>query len=166
MRSRVTLLCCALLLLPTALCAQEPSALIPEGESITFGYGQLRVDESDIQAGEVLVRFAQLTQHQISGDLTLGLFPGAGSGAVGMEGGPAWNVPLSRASILIRTGLTTVLANGGGLIGGYFGVGLVMRAGGRVGLRLDLARHRYLAGNGGVGAWQVSVGLTLLPRDT
>jgi hypothetical protein len=148
------------------LAAQSRGTTLAQGSSFAITAGRLWFDGSDSDPAltELALRFATLRHNRLSLDAGAGVVFADGVGALTAEAGPAFDVSLPGAILLLRAGVSTLVAGGGGVIGAYAGLGLILRLGNGVGLRLDVARHAYGIADGSVGAWRVGGGIALLPR--
>ncbi|HEY7683084.1 MAG TPA: hypothetical protein VH879_10610 [Gemmatimonadales bacterium] len=149
------------------LAAQSRPGVLPDGSTFAVTVNRLTIDGfSDEPLTGVALRFAGLRRNALSWELGAAVMADQDLRAASLELGPAFNLSLPGATLLIRGGGTGIVAasgdGGGGAIGAYAGMGLLFRVGRRVGLRFDLARHWY-AGEG-TGAWQFGAGFALLPR--
>ncbi len=148
------------------LAAQVRPGSLPDGSAFAVTANRLMFDGTGTDWGlsALMLRYTALRRNTVAYDFGGGILVADGVGALQVEAGPAFNLSLPGATVLLRAGVTSVVASGGGVVGGYAGAGLLFRVGDGVGLRLDLARHQYAAGEGSIGAWQLGGGIALLPR--
>jgi hypothetical protein len=117
----------------------------------------------------VSFRFSDLHAWNLGGEVGVGLFPdglSAGALILAPDLGAAFNAPGPGVNLLVKGGLSTVMAIGEGIgfIPGYhLGAGLIIHAGERLGIRIDVARHVYLFEEG-ERLWSVGLGFTALRR--
>lgn len=121
----------------------------------------------------VSFRFSELRPRAFGSEVALSLFPNAfesGTLLLAPDLGFAYNASTGNMTLLAKAGLSTVLALGGAgadfYPGLHLGAGMVIRAGERVGMRIDAVRHTYLAGEGSEALWSIGLGITSLPRRT
>lgn len=148
------------------LAAQARPATLPRGSSLAFTASRFIVDGSGSDFGlkALTLRYTTLRPNSLSFDLGAGLVFAEEAGALSLEAGPAFNISIPGATVLLRGGLTGVVAGGGGVLGGYAGVGMLFRIANGIGFRLDVARHQYATGDESIGAWQLGGGVAFLPR--
>lgn len=88
--------------------------------------------------------------------------------ALSVDLGTAYNQPVRGAHLLVEAGATSLFAVAEGTsatyVGGYLGVGAIVRVANGLGLRLGVSRRWFMTGDGPVGVSLVSVGITALPR--
>jgi hypothetical protein len=163
--SALALALCGAAIVP-GLAAQHRPATLPRGSSFAITGGGLLFDGSDADAGikALTLRFTTLRPNGLSFDVGAGLLVAGEAGAFSLEVGPAFNISIPGATLLLRAGGTGIVAGGGGLVGGYAGLGVLFRVANGVGFRLDVARHQYAIGSESLGAWQLGGGIALLPR--
>jgi len=163
--SALALALCGTAIVP-GLAAQTRPATLPRGSSFAITGGRLLFDgsDSDVAIKSLTLRYTTLRPNGVSFDLGAGLVVGDAAGAFSLEVGPAFNISIPGATLLLRAGGTGIVAGGGGLVGGYAGVGVLFRVANGVGFRLDVARHQYATGRESFGAWQLGGGIAVLPR--
>lgn len=164
--ARAFALTAVLLALPPTLRAQQTGARLPNGSAFSVSLGRLLIAEgSDWGITQVTLRFTTLRPNSLSIDAGLGLLGSGGVRGIAPEIGPVYGIGLPGGILLLRAGLTGLLAvsddGGGAAYGGYAGAGLLFRVANGVGLRLDASRQFY---SGGASAWSVGAGISLLPR--
>jgi hypothetical protein len=101
-------------------------------------------------------------------EFAFGLLPEEGDhnrAALTTDLGTAYGIGLPGSLLLLKAGSTGIfdLSEGGTLVGGYGGVGVVAPLGGRVGLRLEATRRWYLVAGAQPPVWVLSLGLTSIP---
>ncbi|HEX5574275.1 MAG TPA: hypothetical protein VFX42_00265 [Gemmatimonadales bacterium] len=144
------------------------SARLPDGPAVGASIDQFLYEGERLTA--VSFRFSGLRAGKLGSEIGVGLFPDAlSSGALYLapDLGPAFNASGPGFSLLLKGGLSSLAALGGGFafIPGYHvGGGLIVQAGKRFGIRIDAVRHVYLAGEGSEALWSVGLGFTGLPR--
>jgi hypothetical protein len=160
----IALAWCGVAVVP-GLAAQSRPATLPRGSSVAITGGAFLFDgsESDLRIKTLTLRFAALRPNSLSFDAGAALLVAGKAGALSLEVGPAFNISVPGATVLMRGGLTGLVAAGGGLIGGYAGVGVLFRVANGVALRLDVARHQYSFSGEWVRAWQLGAGVAVLP---
>lgn len=117
-------------------------------------------------------RFSTLRPGSLGAELGVSLFPQAlpaGVLALAPDIGASYNITVSGGSVLLKTGGSAVLALG--LAGAYFipgfhlGGALLIQAGDRSAVRIDVVKHYYLPSGGKVQpVWSVGLGFAILPR--
>lgn len=163
--SAFALALCGGVIVPS-LAAQARPATLPRGSSFAITGSRFLFDGSDADAGinALTLRFTTLRPNGLAFDVGAGLLVAGEAGAFSLEVGPAFNISIPGATLLLRAGGTGIVAGGGGVIGGYAGVGVLFRVANGVGFRLDVARHQYAIGSESLGAWQLGGGIAVLPR--
>jgi hypothetical protein len=117
-------------------------------------------------------RFSALRPRQVGVELGVSFFPqtlSAGVLALAPDLGAAYNLPFSGGSILLKAGGSAIGALGrAGILfvpGFHLGGTVVVQAGQRSGLRIDVIRHYYMPGGGEIEPiWSVGLGFAVLPR--
>jgi hypothetical protein len=152
----------------TSLQAQQTSRL-PDG--FAYGGSMDRFIQNGFETTTLSFRLSQLRRNSVGTELGVSLFPEAlvaGGLIVAPDIGPAYNLSLPNATILLKAGGSGIIGLGSGLAaaipGLHLGAGLVVRAGPRAGVRFDVIRHFYRIDGRTQGIWSLSFGLTLLPR--
>ncbi len=117
----------------------------------------------------VSFRFSDLHASTLGGEVGVALFPdglSAGALVLAPDLGAAFNAPGPGVNLLVKGGLSTLVAigDGFGFIPGYhLGAGLIVPSGDRLGIRIDVSRHDYLFEEG-ARLWSVGLGFTALRR--
>ena len=158
------------LCLPHSLDAQSELTL-PNGPALGATLDRFVYEGQGINA--VSFRYSELRPRAFGNEIGVSLFPdalGANALLLASDLGPAFNVAGPGVTVLLKGGLSTLLALGGGFDfnpGYHVGGGMIVRGGERVGIRLDLARHVYI-NDGGFSEpiWSVGLGVTSLARRT
>jgi hypothetical protein len=154
-----------LLAKPVGLNAQKT---LPDGPAVGATVDRFIYEDQGITA--VSFRFSGLRSRTLGSEIGVSLFPDAlSAGAIYLapDVGAAFNIPGPGLSVLMKGGLSTLAALGGGFtfIPGYhLGGGLIVQAGERWGFRVDAARHVYLIEQAGEVFWSLGVGFTGLAR--
>jgi hypothetical protein len=81
--------------------------------------------------------------------------------------GPAYNVSLSRATLLIKAGGSAITGLARDVVfvpGAHVGAGFVLRIDERTGIRVDAAHHWYMNPEDTDPVWSIGIGFTGLPR--
>lgn len=131
------------------------------GSAVSLGFEQLRYEDDGITL--FALRATTLNPRAASVDFGLMAAAREGGAAFLADFGPAFNVALPDAVVLLRGGVSTIVA-GGLVAGGYLGAGVIARFGEGVGLRLDLTRRYFTTGDETVGLWGIGAGITILTR--
>lgn len=145
------------------LAAQDSTRFLPQGSTIGGTIDRLRMDEGQ-ELSQMMIRFTSLEPNTATFDTGIGLLVADGLGGLAGEAGPAFNIGFNNATLLLRAGFNVLLASGGGLVGGYAGAALIAGPGGRVALRLEVARHEFAGYGHGIGGWMMGAGLVVLPK--
>jgi hypothetical protein len=168
MRTRLLiLLAAASLSLPETAIAVQRSRL-PDGVAVGGSVDRFLYEGTGVTA--VSYRLTSLRQHAMGTEIGVSLFPDAlqyGALLLANDLGPAYNISLPGATVLLKAGGSFVLGLGGGFAvmpGVHLGGGVLLRAGPRAALRLDVIRHYYLVEQNFEPIWSVGLGLSTLPR--
>jgi hypothetical protein len=111
-------------------------------------------------------RFSGLRSRHVGSEIGVSMFPDGfrvGALLLAPDAGPAFNLSVPGATILMKAGLSSLLGLGGGfsLIPGYhLGGGMIVRIGDRAGLRIDAVRHTYLIDSASESLWSLGLGFT------
>jgi hypothetical protein len=169
--SDLVLFCASLALTFTTLVdlnAQTATSL-PDGPALGASIDRFVYEGEGITA--VSFRFSGLHSRSVGSEVAVSLFPDAlQSGAVYLASdlGPAFNISGPGITVLLKAGVSTLTGFGGGFAftpGYHLGGGVILRAAGRLGIRVDLARHVYVSGvESTEPIWSVGVGFTSLAR--
>jgi hypothetical protein len=158
----------ALATLPAPSAAQTELTL-PDGPAVGGTVDRFSYDGEGITA--VTFRFSGLRSRSFGSEVGVSVFPDAfdfNALLLASDLGPAFNASGPGITVLLKGGLSTIMALGGGfafLPGYHLGGGMIFRAGQRLGVRLDLARHVYLSdGQSSEPIWSVGLGFTSLAR--
>ena len=161
-------ICSSLAVLPAPSAAQTELAL-PDGPAVGGTVDRFSYDGEGITA--VTFRFSGLRSRSFGSEIGVSVFPDAfdfNALLLASDLGPAFNASGPGITVLLKGGLSTIMALGGGfafLPGYHVGGGLIIRAGQRLGIRLDLVRHVYLSGaESSEPIWSVGLGFTSLAR--
>jgi hypothetical protein len=144
--------------------AQDTIRGLHEGLSFGGTVDQYYVEGAHVTA--VSVRGIGLSPNKWTPEIGLGLAldPGEGASLMVADLGTAFNMPLRGAHVLAEGGMTGIFAvqgGGGGLMGAYAGLGVVVRVVGPVALRAGVSRRWFLVSEP-IGINVLSIGLTLL----
>jgi hypothetical protein len=116
----------------------------------------------------VTFRFSELHSRGVGPEISVGVLTdplSSGQVLLAPDLAAAFNASGPGVTVLLKGGLSTIAAIGGGFLPGYhFGSGLLVQTGSRWGIRLDVARHVYLTGGGREAIWSVGLGFTGLAR--
>ncbi len=151
---------------PGIALAQDSTLGLPRGFSAGATVDQYY--SADLRATSVRFRGTGLDRNRWSTDLGVGALFRHNAGErplATLELGGAYNKPIPGAQVLLRMGATSMFdlsRNGGGVVGAYAGLGMIIRLTGRLGLRAEGSRHWYLA-EGFPGIWVLGIGLTAIP---
>jgi hypothetical protein len=150
------------------LTAQARNTL-PDGPAVGATVDRFSYEGEGITA--LSFRFSALHARTLASEIGISLFPDAleaGALYLAPDLGAAFNASGPGVTVLVKGGLSalTVLGRSFSLIPGYhFGGGLIVQATKRFGIRLDFAKHIYLAGDqSSEPLWSVGVGFTSLGR--
>jgi hypothetical protein len=150
---------------PVPLAAQ--GSHLPDGSALGATLDRFYYDGEGLTA--VSFRFSDLHARSVGSEIGVAVFPeGLSLGALILapDLGAAFNASGPGFSVLVKGGLSTLAAigEGFGFIPGYhFGGGLIVQAGNRLGIRVDVIRHVYLFEEG-EALWSVGLGFTALRR--
>jgi hypothetical protein len=81
--------------------------------------------------------------------------------------GPAYNVAVPHATLLIKAGASAITGLARDVVfvpGAHVGAGIVLRIDDRTGIRIDAAHHWYMNTGNTDAVWSVGIGFTALPR--
>jgi hypothetical protein len=117
-------------------------------------------------------RFSTLRPRQVGAEIGVSLFPqylAGGILALAPDFGAAYNFPVPGGSFLLKAGgsaLAALSTSGTRFVPGFhLGGTVVVQTGARSGLRIDLIRHYYLPGEGGIQPiWSAGLGFAIIPR--
>ncbi len=151
------------------LVAQQPATGLA-GNAMGVSMDRFIYDGSGLMA--ISYRFSTLRPGGIGAELGVSLFPQtlpAGVLALAPDLGASYNLPFPGGALLIKAGGSAIgaLGTAGVLFVPGFHVGgtVVVQAGNRSGLRIDVIRHYYLPGGGEIEPiWSVGLGFAVLPR--
>jgi uncharacterized membrane protein YdjX (TVP38/TMEM64 family) len=171
MRGNFYLVLALLLAAPIAtrgLQAQETRRL-PDG--VALGGSMDRFIDDGFEVTTLSFRLSELRQNSVGTEFGVSLFPDAlvaGGLIMAPDLGPAYNISLPNATVLLKAGGSAIVGLGQGLAvaipGLHLGAGLILRAGPRAGVRFDVIRHFYRIDGRTETMWSLSFGLTRLPR--
>jgi hypothetical protein len=146
------------------------ASTLPDGPALGASVDRFIYEGEGITA--VSFRYSGLRARKLGSEIGVSLFPDAlqsGSLYLASDLGPAFSAPGPGFSVLVKGGLSTLTALGGGFAfepGYHFGGGLIFQVGARSGIRLDVIRHFYLIDNEAEGLWSVGLGFTGLGRGS
>jgi hypothetical protein len=162
--------CFILAALPGPSAAQTELTL-PDGPAVGGTVDRFSYDGEGITA--VTFRFSGLRSRRFGSEIGVSVFPDAfdfNALLLASDLGPAFNASGPGITVLLKGGLSTIMALGGGFAfvpGYHIGGGMIIRAGQRLGVRLDLVRHVYVSdAESSEPIWSVGLGFTSLPRKT
>ena len=170
---RTMVVCGSLALLlaePGALAAQGNTAWLPAGKAIGVTVDRFQVEEIGILAGTF--HLSSLKPNHLTPEFAISVFPQAFSARIvvtNLDVGGAINIPLPQATLLLRGGLSGLFAFGAGgagaLPGVHYGASLLVKIGGKNGIRFDVVARRAVYPPYGVSPAFLSfgVGITSLP---
>ena len=151
-----------------SVAAQESSRL-PDGDAV--GGSMDRLIDEGFESTLMSFRLSQLRQNSVGTEIGVSLFPEAlvaGGLILAPDIGPAYNISLPDATVLLKAGGSAIVGLGQGLVaavpGWHLGAGLIVRAGPRAGVRFDVIRRFYRNEGRTEGMWSLGFGLTYLPR--
>ncbi len=139
---------------------------LPDGPAAGASVDRFIYEGAGITA--VSFRYSRLKARQLGTEVGVSLFPDAlqaGALYLAPDLGAALSIPGSGFSGLLKAGVSTLTALGGGFVfepGFHFGGGMIIQTGKRSGVRLDVIRHYYLIDNETEGLWSVGLGFTAL----
>jgi hypothetical protein len=170
MRTRqLVLLAVSLIVLPTfGNAAQKGSGRLPDGAAVGGSVDRFLYEGTGVTA--LSFRITALRHNAVGTEVGVSLFPEAleySALFLAPDVGPAYNISLPGATVLVKAGASALLALGGGFAGVpgvHLGSGVLLRAGPRAALRVDVIRHWYLAEQEFEPIWSIGVGFTGLPR--
>jgi hypothetical protein len=142
--------------------------LLPDGPAVGGSVDQFRYEGESITA--LTFRYSGLRSRHLGSEIGISLFPQAvqfGALYLAPDVGPAFNLSVPRATLLMKAGLSTLTGLGGGFsfVPGYhLGGGMIVQIGNRAGLRVDVIRHTYLIDSESETLWSVGLGFTALSR--
>lgn len=151
------------------LAAQQPDTGLA-GNAMGVSMDRFMYEGTGVMA--ISYRFSTLRPGGIGAELGVSLFPQtlpAGVLALAPDLGASYNLPFPGGALLIKAGGSAIGAIGtaGVLVvpGFHAGGTVVVQAGDRSGLRIDVIRHYYLPGGGEIEPiWSVGLGFAVLPR--
>jgi hypothetical protein len=152
--------------LPDSLAAQN--RFLPDGPAVGGSVDRFIYEGDGITA--VSFRFSGLRAGKVGSEIAVSLFPdalSAGALYLAPDLGPAFNVSGPGFSVLFKGGISSLAGLGGGVSftpGYHLGGGLIVQAGNRLGIRVDVIRHFYLIDNETERLWSVGLGFTSLGR--
>jgi hypothetical protein len=149
--------------------AAQTDVTLPDGPALGGTVDRFTYEGQGITA--VTFRFSGLRSRRFGSEIGVSIFPDAFNAnalLLAPDLGPAFNASGPGITVLLKGGLSTLMGIGGGFgfIPGYhLGGGMIVRAGERLGIRLDLARHVYVSGaESSEPIWSVGLGFTSLAR--
>jgi hypothetical protein len=167
-----TLLCTFLTLAlgPQSGVNAQSNSELPNGPALGATVDRFSYEGEGITA--LTFRFSGLRSRTLGSEIGVSLFPDGlqyGTLLLAPDLGAAFNASGPGITVLVKGGLSMLAGIGRGLgfIPGYhLGGGLIVKAGKRMGIRLDLARHVYLAGDAtSEPVWSVGIGFTSLAQS-
>jgi hypothetical protein len=150
------------------LATQKGSTRLPDGPAVGGSMDRFLYEGSGVTA--LSFRMTFLRRNSAGTELGISLFPEAlqfGALILAPDVGPSYNISLPGATVLLKGGGSALLGLGGGVAavpGVHLGGGLLVRAGPRAALRLDVIRHWYLSESEFEPIWSIGLGFTGLPR--
>jgi hypothetical protein len=148
--------------------AQRAPGRLPDGLAIGGSMDRFLYEGTGVTA--VSFRLTSLRQNSAGTEVGVSLFPQAlefGALLLAPDLGPAYNISLPGATLLVKAGGSALLGLGGGvgaIPGVHLGGGVLLRAGPQAALRLDVIRHFYLVESELEPIWSVGLGFSSLPR--
>jgi hypothetical protein len=165
----LVLLAVSLFVLPVGgNAAQKASGRLPNGAAIGGSMDRFLYEGTGVTA--LSFRVTALRHNAVGTELGVSLFPEAleyGALLLAPDVGPAYNISLPGATVLLKAGASALLGLGGvfaGVPGVHLGGGVLLRAGPRAALRVDVIRHWYLSDQEFEPIWSIGVGFSGLPR--
>lgn len=168
---RITAWCGALLLAATGqIRAQGNTTWLPAGTAIGVTVDRFEVEDFSLLAGTF--HMTTLKPNNLTPEFAISVFPQAFAARVlvtNVDIGGAINLPLPRATLLLRGGVSGLFAlgNGGGgaLPGVHYGASLLVKIAGRDGVRFDVIARRAVIPSYGISPAYLSfgIGITSLP---
>lgn len=159
-----------LLLVAAAPLHAQGSTWLPSGTAIGVTLDRFEVEDFSLVAGTFHV--SSLKPNHLTPEFAVAIFPQAFASMAlitNLDVGGALNLPLPRATLLLRAGLSGLLiwgAGGGGALPGvHYGASLLIRIGEKDGIRFDAIARRAVYPPYGVSAAYLSlgVGFTSIP---
>ena len=150
--------------------AQGSTTWLAEGTAIGVTVDRFEVEDFGLMAGTFHV--SSLKPNHLTPEFAVSIFPqalAASALAANVDVGGALNIPLPRATLLLRAGLSGLFiagAGGGGALPGvHYGASLLVKIAGKNGIRFDVVARRGVYAPYGVSQAFLSfgIGITSIP---